>query len=62
MAPKVSSLPERNARQGFLERAEAEALLQRLDEPDVRDFVERLWRTGMRPGEIRSPTWADYLF
>jgi integrase len=58
-APHVPSLPERNARQGFFERGEFEAVLQRLPDADVKDFCEWFYRTGMRPGEIRSLTWAD---
>ena len=60
VAPKVPRLSQQNARQGFFERGEFEAVLHRLDDPDVRDFVEWFWWTGMRPGEIRSLTWADF--
>jgi integrase len=55
----VPRLPQHNARQGFFERGEIDAVLQHLTDPDVRDFVEWFRWTGMRPGEIRSLTWAD---
>jgi integrase len=64
--PKVRSIPYvpmlrvRNARQGFLGRADAEALLAAIDDDDIRDFVEWFWRTGMRPKEIRRLTWDMY--
>ena len=58
-APKVPSLAEHNARQGFFERAEFDAVLQRLPDDGVKDFCEWFYRTGMRPGEIRSLTWAN---
>jgi len=59
-APKVPSLREDNARQGFFERAEFEAVSKHVADDDVRDFVEWFFRTGMRPKEIRSLSWANY--
>ena len=64
--PKVRTVPHipllkvRNARQGFLSRADFEALLRSLVDPDVRDFVEWFWWTGMRPKEIRLLTWEMF--
>jgi integrase len=58
--PRMPRLPERNARQGFFERGELEAVLTNLADPDVRDFIEWFSWTGMRPGEIRSLTWAAF--
>ena len=58
VAPHIPLLPVRNARQGFLSRADFEALLPKLADPDVRDFVEWFWWTGMRQGEIRQLSWA----
>jgi integrase len=55
--PCMPRLPERNARQGFFERADLEAVLTHLTDADVRDFVEWFSWTGMRPGEIRVLTW-----
>lgn len=55
---RVSFLPEDNARQGFFERADFEALLSHLPDADLRDFVEWGFWTGMRKGEISKLTWA----
>lgn len=60
MAPKFPSLPERNARQGFFERGDFQAVLENIGDSDVRDFLEWFYWTGMRPGEIRSLTWACF--
>lgn len=59
-APKVPSLREDNARQGFFDRADFEAVLTHIADADVCDFVEWFFLTGMRPKEIRSLTWADF--
>ena len=56
--PYIPFLKVENARQGFLSRADFEALVAQLTDADVRDFVEWFWWTGMRPGEIRQLTWA----
>lgn len=56
--PYIPLLKVENARQGFLSRADFEALLAQLSDADVRDFLEWFWWTGMRPGEIRQLTWA----
>jgi hypothetical protein len=55
--PRMPRLPERNARQGFFERADLEAVLTHLTDADVRDCVEWFSWTGMRPREIRVLTW-----
>ena len=55
--PMFPSLPEDNARQGFFERADFQAVLDHLRDSDVKDFCDWFYRTGMRPGEIRSLTW-----
>src|SRR5262249_25912074 len=57
---KVPSLPEHNARQGFFERNEFEAILKQLPDTDVADFCEWFWWTGMRPREIRSLGWDAF--
>ena len=57
-APKVRSLREDNARPGFFERADFQAVLKHLKDNDVRDSVEWFFWTGMRPEEIRSLTWG----
>ncbi|WHZ17401.1 MAG: hypothetical protein OJF52_004253 [Nitrospira sp.] len=55
--PMFPSLPEDNARQGFFERADFQAVLDHLRNDDVKDFCDWFYRTGMRPGEIRALTW-----
>ena len=54
------SLREDNARQGFFDRADFERLLSHIDDADVADFLAWFYRTGMRPKEIRSLTWAAF--
>lgn len=56
--PYIPALPVSNARQGFLNRADFEALRAELADEDVRDFVDWSYWTGMRPGETRQLTWA----
>jgi integrase len=51
--PDVELLRLDNIRQGFFERAEIEALLQRIPDRDLHDFI----RTGQRKGEIAKLTW-----
>src|SRR5207253_1784044 len=59
VAPKVPHLREDNARQGFLEKAEFEAILRHLGDDDLRDFVAWCYWCGMRPGEVRSLQWRS---
>jgi integrase len=59
-APKLPLLREQNARQGFFERAEFEAVLAAIRDTDLRDFCEWFYLTGMRPGEIRSLVWEGF--
>lgn len=54
----VSFFPEDNARQGFFERADFDALLAHVKDADLRDFIEWGFWTGMRAGEISKLTWA----
>jgi len=54
--PRVPSLPENNARQGFFERAEVEAVLARLPE-DLRDVALFAYLTGWRRSEIAGLRW-----
>jgi len=55
---KVRRLPEHNARQGFLERADLEALVTAL--PDyLQDFTRFAYLTAWRRGEVATLTWAD---
>lgn len=60
MVPHIPLLKVQNARQGFLARADFQALLEQLVDVDVRDYVEWSFWTGMRPGEIRQLTWVMY--
>lgn len=60
VSPKIPRLPERNARQGFFEKADFEAVVARIADPDVVDFLRWFYATGMRPGEIRSLSWASF--
>ena len=56
--PSIRHLPENNARQGFFERPEFEALAAAL--PDyLKDFTRFAYLTGWRKGEIVSLRWAD---
>src|SRR5262245_15300300 len=56
--PSIRHLPESNARQGFFEAAEFEALVAALPEY-LRDFARFAYLTGWRRGEILSLQWAD---
>jgi integrase len=60
VAPRVPHLREDNARQGFLERGEFEAILKHLGDDDLRDFVAWCYWCGMRPGEVRSLQWSSF--
>src|SRR3989442_14474691 len=54
----VRRLPERNARQGFLERADLEKIIAAL--PDyLQDFTRFAYLTAWRRGELISLHWAD---
>ena len=57
-SPKVPSLPENNARQGFFERAEFEAVLAKLPE-DLRDVALFAYSAGWRRGEIAGMRWEN---
>ena len=62
--PHFKSLPEHNARQGFFERADFEAILPRLMlrrklDTDLQDYLSWCFFTGMRTGETKALTWAD---
>jgi integrase len=58
-APKVPSLSEHNARRGFFERADFEAVMKHIADDDVRDFIEYLYRTAWRKGEAATLEWSD---
>jgi len=57
-AIKVRRLPEHNARQGFLERADLEALVAALPD-DLQDFTRFAYLTAWRRGEVATLRWSD---
>jgi integrase len=57
--PKLTR-PHENARQGFVERAQFQAILAVIEDSDVVDFAEWLYVTGMRRGEALSLTWETF--
>jgi integrase len=58
--PPMPHLDELNAREGFFEKAEFQALLPHLPDDGLRDFVAWAFWTGMRKGEIAKLEWAAY--
>jgi integrase len=58
--PTIHRFPEDNARQGFLARADFEALVGHITSPDIRDFIEWGYWTGMRKGEAARLTWEMF--
>ena len=56
--PHIPLLRVENARQGFLPKADFDALIAELFDDDVRDFCDWFFWTGMRPNEIRQLTWS----
>lgn len=57
-APHIPVLPERNARQGFFEKAEFDAVLRELPE-DLKDVALFGYLTGWRRGEICELRWEN---
>jgi integrase len=57
-APPIRRLPEHNARQGFFERPEFEAVVAALPEY-LRDVCRFGYATGWRRGEILTLRWSD---
>ena len=58
--PEIPRLREDNARSGFFSSGDFFAVLSNLGDHDIADFMEWFFWTGMRPGEIRSLTWAAF--
>jgi len=56
-APKIPYLPEKNARQGFFEKAELEALLPHLPTP-LDDMARFAAICGWRLGEVLALPWS----
>ncbi len=60
--PKVPRLVKKgaNAREGFVERADFEALVAELPSEVLQDMTRWGYFTGMRLGEIKALTWDGY--
>jgi integrase len=56
--PVIKLLPERNAREGFLELATFEVLARHLPNP-LQDFARFAYVTGWRKGEALTLAWSD---
>jgi integrase len=56
--PKVTALPERNARQGFFERGEFEAVVRNLPAP-LDDLARFAYLSGWRRGEVLGLRWEN---
>ena len=56
--PVINLYEENNARKGFIEIAEFNALLEKVPSADVRDIVEFLYHTGWRSGEAMALRWS----
>ena len=57
-APAISMLEENNVRQGFVEPAEFEAIVENLPE-HLKDFSRFAYITACRKGEMQTMPWAD---
>jgi integrase len=55
--PTIEMYALDNARQGFFDRSEVEALLRHVPDADLADYIEWAFRTGMRKGEAAKLTW-----
>jgi len=60
VVPTFPSLPEDNAREGFFDRADFQAILKQVKDVDIEDFLDWFFWTGMRPKEIRSLSWSAF--
>jgi integrase len=58
--PVIPTLRVQNARQGFVARADFDALLASITDADLRDFTEFAFWTGMRKGEIAKLSWEAF--
>jgi len=57
-SPKIPMLPENNARRGFFERAELEAIVEHLPEP-LAEIARFAYASGWRRGEITGLRWEN---
>ena len=55
-APHIEKLPERNARQGFIEQYQYEKLLEELP-PELKALFVCSYHVGARKGELRKTRW-----
>jgi len=60
-APHIPGMTVDNARKGFFEAADLDAVLNKLDEP-LRPFIRFLYFTGWRAGEALGLTWSNIDF
>jgi integrase len=59
--PKFVLLSEVHAvREGFVDKGQFQAIVNQLGDPDVKDYVQWGFWTGMRKGEIAKLTWAAF--
>ena len=56
-APHIDLFSVDNTRTGFFTVAEVNDLLRHIPDPDLGDFIEWGFRTGMRKGEASALTW-----
>lgn len=56
---RALSKRDANARQGFVKPVDLQRLVAAIADPDLRDFIEFLGWTSMRPGEIASLRWSE---
>jgi integrase len=56
--PVIRLLPERNAREGFLEPATFDAVARQLP-GELQDFARLAYVTGWRKGEVQTLGWSD---
>ncbi len=57
--PRITLYRPDNARQGFCEPAEFQAILAKIDTPVMQDLAEFAYYSGRRPSEIEHMCWAD---
>ena len=57
-APAIGLLEEDNTREGFVEPAEFDAIVENLPE-HLQDFTRFAYNSGWRRGEVRTLAWSD---
>jgi integrase len=58
--PHFPSVADSPARQGFFSKSDFEDLLSHINNTDLEDYLQWFYLTGMRPGETKSLTWANF--